>query len=122
MSLHIEYCKDFGLSKQDMENVEESQGMDSQSISSSTILTKLIACTAYSRYCLDIGQSEDWLALQISLAPCLIGYQAIARRLVADAKTLREGNRYSKWIEMYNAEDYGEAVKIGSGKCIGSRR
>ncbi|KAI9646870.1 trifunctional hydroxymethylpyrimidine kinase/phosphomethylpyrimidine kinase/thiaminase [Ciborinia camelliae] len=59
-------------------------------------------------------KSEDWLALQISMAPCLIGYGEIAKRLHADPKTKREGNIYWKWIENYVADDYTEAVKVGS--------
>lgn len=74
------------------------------------------ACTAYSRYILDVGQSEDWLALQMALAPCLIGYGAIAKRLHSEKGTLREGNLFWKWIENYVAEDYTEAVRLGSGK------
>lgn len=79
------------------------------------------ACVAYSRYILDIGQSEDWLALQMALAPCLIGYGAIARRLYDDDDhTVKgeENNRYWKWIENYVAEDYVTAVKTGSGKSF----
>ena len=71
---------------------------------------------AYSRYILDVGQSEDWLALQMALAPCLIGYGAIARRLHNDSNSVREGNDYWKWIENYVADDYIQAVKKGSGK------
>jgi thiaminase len=63
-----------------------------------------------------VGQSEDWLALQMALAPCLIGYGAIAKRLYTEKETLREGNRYWQWIENYVAEDYTEAVRLGSGK------
>jgi thiaminase len=80
------------------------------------LLTPSLACTAYSRYILDVGQSEDWLALQMALAPCLIGYGAIAKRLYTEKETLREGNRYWRWIENYVAEDYTEAVRLGSGK------
>lgn len=81
-------------------------------------MASTIACTAYSRYILDIGQSEDWLALQMALAPCLIGYGAIATRLYNDENdSVREGNRFWKWVENYVAEDYTEAVKIGSGMC-----
>lgn len=65
---------------------------------------------------LDVGQSDDWYALQISLAPCLLGYGIIARRLYDDPNTKREGNTYWKWIENYAADDYTEAVRIGSGK------
>lgn len=66
-------------------------------------------------YVLDIGQSEDWYALQMALAPCLLGYGQIARRLYDDPNTLRSGNRYWKWIENYVADDYVEAVRQGSG-------
>ncbi|KAJ5258758.1 hypothetical protein N7524_010314 [Penicillium chrysogenum] len=97
MALHIDYCASFGLSKQEMEGTPET-----------------IACTAYSRYILDIGQSEDWLALQMALAPCLIGYGAIAKRLYTGETTLRDGNTYWKWIENYVADDYTKAVQIGS--------
>lgn len=76
------------------------------------------ACTAYSRYILDVGQSEDWLALQVALAPCLIGYGAIAQRLYHEKDTVREGNRYWKWIENYVADDYTQAVRLGSGKIL----
>ena len=65
---------------------------------------------------LDIGQSEDWLALQVSFAPCLLGYGMIARRLHDDPRTLREGNTYWKWIENYVAEDYVQAVSVGKGQ------
>lgn len=72
------------------------------------------------RYVLDIGQSEDWLALQIAMAPCLLGYGAIAKRLHADPRSKREGNIYWTWIENYVAEDYVTAVKTGSGECNSS--
>jgi thiaminase len=49
------------------------------------------------------------------MAPCLIGYGAIAKRLYGDKATKREGNIYWKWIENYVADDYTEAVKTGSG-------
>lgn len=78
----------------------------------------LYKCTVtnVNRYVLDIGQSQDWLALQISMAPCLIGYGVIARRLYNDPKTKREGNIYWKWIQAYVADDYTEAVETGTGK------
>ncbi|EON64608.1 hypothetical protein W97_03841 [Coniosporium apollinis CBS 100218] len=98
VKLHIEYCKEFGLSQDEIENEEESEGRGDFEIR---------------RYVLDVGQSEDWLALQIALAPCLLGYGMIARRLYGDAETVREGNRYWKWIESYVSDDYTEAVRNG---------
>ncbi|KAK4060841.1 uncharacterized protein Triagg1_10533 [Trichoderma aggressivum f. europaeum] len=59
-------------------------------------------------------QGEDWLALQMALAPCLLGYGAVAKMLHAHAATVREGNTFWAWIENYNADDYVEAVRLGS--------
>ena len=97
IKLHVSFCKEYGLSIEEMERREEDQ-----------------ACTAYTRYVLDVGQSEDWMALQIALLPCLIGYGIIASRLHNDPKTTRT-SRYWKWIETYIAEDYREAMRNGSG-------
>ena len=78
------------------------------------------ACTAYSRYILDVGASQDWLALQIAMMPCLLGYHAIAQRLHAvrpeRAEVPETADRYRRWIENYVADDYTEAVVKGRGK------
>ncbi|BDD58213.1 hypothetical protein MAP00_003510 [Monascus purpureus] len=97
MSLHLDYCAGFGINKEEISKAPEAQ-----------------ACTAYSRYILDVGQSDDWLALQIALSPCLLGYGAIARRLYFEPSTVRHGNKYWKWIENYVADDYAEAVRVGT--------
>ncbi|KAI0486909.1 Phosphomethylpyrimidine kinase-domain-containing protein [Xylaria cf. heliscus] len=96
MKLHIDYCKSFGIEKEEIEATEEHQ-----------------ACTAYTRYVLDVGQSEDWLGLQIALAPCLLGYGAVAKMLHADPRTKTEGNTYWPWILNYVADDYVQAVRTG---------
>lgn len=96
IKLHIDFCKEQGLSVEDIESQEEDQ-----------------ATTAYTRYVLDIGQSQDWLALQVALLPCLIGYGMIAKRLFDDTNTLREG-RYWTWIQQYVDEPYVEAMARGS--------
>lgn len=98
INLHIGECAEFGLTQADMEQHEESQ-----------------ACTAYTRYVLDIGQSQDWLALQIALLPCLLGYGIIARRLhdLQATDPPRQPNRYLTWIRNYVADDYTAAVDKG---------
>jgi thiaminase len=63
-----------------------------------------------------VGQSEDWFALQIAVAPCLIGYGFIGARLFADPMTKREDNRYWKWIDNYAAEYYQESTRVYRGK------
>ncbi|ODA77097.1 hypothetical protein RJ55_07615 [Drechmeria coniospora] len=95
--MHINYCHSLGIAVDEMRATEEQQ-----------------ACTAYTRYILDVGQSDDSLALQMALAPCLLGYAAVAKMLQADSNTRREGNMYWSWIENYLTDDYIAAVKQGS--------
>ncbi|PSN66793.1 hypothetical protein BS50DRAFT_600440 [Corynespora cassiicola Philippines] len=106
INLHIDFCKGYGLSIEDIEGQEEDQGTVHPG--------RLPSQANTSRYVLDIGQSEDWLALQVALLPCLIGYGIIARRLHEDPKTARK-SQYWKWIENYVADDYVEAMQKGSG-------
>jgi hydroxymethylpyrimidine kinase/phosphomethylpyrimidine kinase len=101
MALHLAYCKEFGLSKEKIEGEKES-----------------LANIAYSRWLLDIGQSEDWIALQMALASCSIGYGVSAQLLQADVKTKRVGNPFYKWVESYIADDYQETVRSTSGRLI----
>ncbi|KAK8015662.1 hypothetical protein PG991_008550 [Apiospora marii] len=98
MSLHLDYCASFGIPKEQIVATEEHQ-----------------ACTAYTRYVLDVGMSSDWLALQVALGPCLLGYGAIGQALYDEKNenTKREDNTYYKWICNYVAEDYVEAVRTG---------
>ncbi|RMX92183.1 hypothetical protein D0868_13556 [Hortaea werneckii] len=63
----------------------------------------------------DIAGSEDWLALQVALLPCLLGYGMIAQRLHEMQVTHppNQPNRYLSWINNYIAEDYTEAMETG---------
>ena len=104
-----------------LRNSEEHQGVYSSLLPNRPPLiscSKPSACTAYSRYILDIGASEDWLALQIAMFPCLLGYHHIAKRLslLQDPTVPRNANRYSQWIDNYIADDYTQAVGKGTGK------
>jgi thiaminase len=103
MALHLSYCAEFGISKADIENPSRKESL---------------ACVAYSRYVLDVGQSEDWLAIQMALAPCLLGYGETARRLYTEkeSKTTEQGNKYWRWVENYVADDYTDAVRVGRGE------
>ncbi len=59
------------------------------------------------------------MGLQVALAPCLLGYGAIAKQLHGDQKTKTEGNPYWAWIQNYAADDYVQAVRMGSGSyCL----
>jgi len=92
--LHLDYCSRFGLTQLQVEETEES-----------------VACTAYTRFVLDIGMSQDFFALQVAMAPCLLGYQEVALRLVKEGK--KDDNIYWEWVESYSGRVYGEAVIRG---------
>jgi thiaminase II len=98
MRLHLEYCQDLGISQHDLEASKESQ-----------------ATVSYSRYLLDIGQSGDWLGLQVAMASCLVGYQIAAEWVKSEPGSRSEGNRYWKWVENYGGEEYAEGVRVGRG-------
>ena len=61
LELHIQYCKEWDISEQELSTLPEAK-----------------ANMAYSRYILDAGQQGNLLDLHIALAPCLIGYGMIA--------------------------------------------
>lgn len=112
MTLHVDYCAGWGLTEADMEALPEAS-----------------ATMAYTRYVLETGVKGDILDLYVALAPCVIGYGEIGRRLIDDAETRVDGNPYYPWIEMYGGADYqtvtGEAIaqldRLADGR-VGERR
>lgn len=89
MSLHVQYCRSWGLDEADMLAAPESR-----------------ANMAYTRYVLETGMSGDLLDLLVALAPCACGYGEIGARLIGDPATRLEGNPYRDWIELYGGEDF----------------
>ncbi len=96
MGLHVRYCGEWGLDEAEMAATPEA-----------------LETVAYTRFALDCGQAGDLLDLLVVLAPCVVGYGEIGRRLGADPATKREGNPYAGWIETYAAADY-RAVADGA--------
>src|SRR5260221_2125642 len=89
IGLHIDYCRGWGLSEASMAVEPEAP---------ETI--------AYTRFVLDRGLAGDRLDLEVSLAPCMIGYAEIATERMADPVTRRDGNRYAEWLGMYAGMEY----------------
>lgn len=96
MALHVEYCAGFGVGEAEMEAEPEAA-----------------ANLAYTRFVLDTGHRGDLLDLYVSLAPCVIGYAEVARRLLAWSGTRLEGNPYRGWVETYAADGY-QALAAGA--------
>ncbi|SAM08301.1 hypothetical protein [Absidia glauca] len=96
MQLHLKYCEEWGISKEEVLATTES-----------------VFNVAYTRFVLDKGASGDLIDLQVAMAPCLLGYGDIGMKLYNDPATKREGNPYWKWISNYAQDDYQTAVKVG---------
>lgn len=89
LSLHVRLCASWGLSERALAAVPEAP-----------------ANMAYTRYVLERGAAGDLLDLLVALAPCVVGYGEIARRLMASRAVRLKGNRYREWLEAYAGPKY----------------
>lgn len=94
LSLHVEYCRDWGIEPAQLETLEEAT-----------------ATMAYTRYVLERGVAGTLVDLHVALSPCVIGYAEIAEWIVAERGPALDGNPYRSWIEMYASEDYRAAAR-----------
>ncbi|MBN3494843.1 thiaminase II [Vibrio neptunius] len=94
---HVTYCGQWGLTESDLENEPEDFGT-----------------VAYTRYVLDAGMTGDLVDLYAALAPCSIGYAVIGKALIESDDTVREGNPYASWIELYGGEKFQSGVAQGA--------
>lgn len=84
----MQRCAVYGVPASALENAIESDG-----------------CIAYTRWVLDIGHRDGVLPLRVATAPCLLGYGAIGKSLVADPATKLDGP-YGEWIREYAGDDF----------------
>lgn len=89
MALHVRYCAGWGIDAADLETADED-----------------LPTVAYTRFVLDWGVRGDLLDLHVALAPCMIGYAVIGKRLATVAGALADGNPYAPWIAEYSGEGY----------------
>ena len=94
IGLHVEYCRDWGLSEAAMAAEPEAR-----------------QTVAYTRFVLDRGLAGDRLDLEVALAPCMIGYAEIAAERIADPATRHDGNPYREWLNMYAADEYQKLAR-----------
>lgn len=93
LGLHVGYCASWGVDEAALDGLSESR-----------------ATLAYTRYVLDAGMSGDLVDLHVALAPCIIGYGEIARWILQQPFTRRDGNPYADWIAMYAGDEYQALV------------
>jgi thiaminase/transcriptional activator TenA len=107
LPVHVKYCKSWGLTEEMIEAEPEAP-----------------ETMTYTRYVLDIGHSGDILDLMAALMPCVAGYGEIGQIMLADSKTVIEGNTYGDWIRNYESEHYQSSVQdaINNFDAVGKRR
>src|SRR4051812_3814908 len=93
MDLHVKLSAGWGLGPSDLEQA-----------------LPAVEMIAYTRYVLDTGMRGDLLALQVALAPCVIGYAEIATRLAGQPGALSATNPYRVWIEEYSGAPYQQVA------------
>ncbi len=93
MDLHVRLCAGWGLTVADLEGASPEP-----------------ETLAYTRYALDAGMRGDLLALKVALAPCVIGYAEVARRLVRHSLAGTADNPYRAWITEYAGLAYQEVA------------
>lgn len=93
MDLHVRLCGRWGLAPEQIEAAPEHQ-----------------ATIAYTRFVLDCGVSGDLLDLHVALAPCVIGYAEIGRRLAPNGVAALGDHPYRDWIGEYAGDAYQEVA------------
>lgn len=94
LGLHVKYCQEWGISENELSSLAESH-----------------ATLAYTRYVLEAGNRGDILDLHVALAPCIVGYAEIANWLVDQRFTVRMGNPYGPWLDMYTSREFQQAAQ-----------
>ena len=90
MALHVSFCKDFGITEEELLNTDMSPSTHS-----------------YTRHLLEIGYSGSTPEIAVAILPCSWGYSEIGQRLYANG--LPSNNPlYCRWIEMYNSNEFAE--------------
>ncbi|BAV65536.1 TenA family protein [Sphingobium cloacae] len=87
--LHVRLCARWGLSPEALEAAPEHQ-----------------ATVAYTRFVLDCGAAGDLLDLHVALAPCVIGYAEIGRKLAPHGVDALGDHPYREWIGEYAGDGY----------------
>ena len=92
MELHVGFCAKWGISRDEMEKAREDRPN-----------------MAYTRYVLERGMAGDLLDLLTALAPCVVGYGEIGKRLAAECNL--DNNPYRSWVEEYASDGFQQATR-----------
>jgi len=94
MDLHRAFAAEFGITREELETTKPTP-------------TNL----AYSRYMLNVAQNGSLVELVSCLLPCAWDYWEIGKLLRAQYGASLSTNKYAKWIETYDSEEFAAGAK-----------
>jgi len=94
MQVHKEYMQEFGITKEEAENVKAS-----------------LFSKAYTANMLAVAQKGDLVEILATVFPCDWTYFDYAKRLQEQYKDILENNFYKSWIEMYSGEVFEQSFE-----------
>jgi thiaminase/transcriptional activator TenA len=87
IAMYLDFCRQWNIPLEQVENAPESA-----------------VTIAYSRYILDAAMSGSLAELYAAIAPCLMGYGEIGRR-IKDEGFIAD-NPYQPWIDVFSSEEF----------------
>ena len=87
IGMYLDFCSQWGIAIEEVENAPESA-----------------VTIAYSRYILDAAMSGSLAELYAVIAPCLMGYGEIGKRL--KDKGFITNNPYQIWIDVFASDEF----------------
>ncbi|WP_201574360.1 thiaminase II [Psychrobacter sp. H8-1] len=87
IGMYLDFCRQWDIPLSQVEGAAESA-----------------ATIAYSRYILDAAMSGSLAELYAAIAPCLMGYGEIGKRIKAEG--FIAGNPYQPWIDVFSSDEF----------------
>lgn len=87
IGMYLDFCQQWGIALEEVKNTPESP-----------------ATIAYSRYILDAAMSGSLAELYAAIAPCLMGYGEIGKRIKEQGFVA--GNPYQIWIDVFASDEF----------------
>lgn len=94
LNLHLNYCDTWGIDRKSLEKAPKSMEL-----------------IAYTQYLLNKSMQGDLLDIMILMLPCLVGYGEIGLNMLQDKETVKQGNPYLSWMEVYSGKEYHSFIR-----------
>lgn len=87
IAMYLDFCRQWNIPLEQVENAPESA-----------------VTIAYSRYILDVAMSGSLAELYAAIAPCLMGYGEIGKRIKDEG--FIDNNPYQPWIDVFSSDEF----------------